>query len=149
MDQDKLSLIEHDLRRLYKQEFQLRQALREEQEKAKAANEELFRELLEIFDALEFLINYIEDNPEVNEKFIKRLPKSIITIQKKLLIILARRQVNLIEYTDKKPDFTVCHVVDCELREDIEEHTITKIVRKGFYLGNKLLRPVEVITTKH
>ncbi|MFM5900721.1 MAG: nucleotide exchange factor GrpE [Dolichospermum sp.] len=38
--------------------------------------------------------------------------------------------------------------MDQEERTDIPDQTITKIVRRGFYWGEKVLRPAEVITAK-
>jgi molecular chaperone GrpE len=46
---------------------------------------QLFLELLEIFDAMESLLNYLEENPNPNPQFIKRLSKSLGTVQKKML----------------------------------------------------------------
>jgi molecular chaperone GrpE len=39
-------------------------------------------------------------------------------------------------------------VVDREIRTDVADRTMTKVVRTGFYLGEKILRPTEVITSK-
>jgi molecular chaperone GrpE len=56
---------------------------------------------------------------------------------------LERREVKLIEFQGDKPDFDFC-----EIRDDLEEKTITQIVRKGFRFGESTLRPIEVITSK-
>jgi molecular chaperone GrpE len=133
---------------LLKSERLLKQIVENEKDKNQSFQEELFLELLEIFDSLESLLSYLEENPEPSSRFIKRLPKSIGAVQKKLLTILERKNVNLIELQDLKPDFKVCQVVDQEIRNDVEEHTITKIVRQGFKIGENTLRPVEIITAK-
>jgi molecular chaperone GrpE len=140
--------LQQELGTLLKERMSLKQALQQHGEKAIAEKEELFLELLEVFDALEFFLNYIEENPDPNPKFFKRLPKSLGTIQKKLLNILERRQVEPIEFQDTKPDYSVCQVVDREEREDLEEQTITKVVRQGFRVEDKVLRSIEVITSK-
>jgi molecular chaperone GrpE len=139
--------LQQELGTLLKERMSLKQALQQQGEKATAEKEELFLELLEVFDALEFFLNYIEENPEPNPKFFKRLPKSLGTIQKKLLNILERRQVQPIELQATKADYSVCQVVERETRNDLEEQTITKIVRQGFRIEDKVLRPVEVITS--
>ena len=133
---------------LLKEKVSLKQAYQQQEEKAASEQEELFLELLEIFDALEFLLNYITENSEINPQFIKRLPKSLVTVQKKLINILEQRQVQLIDFQETKPNFSICQVVEREERNDLEEQTITKVVRQGFYLDGKILRPVEVITSK-
>ena len=133
---------------LFKEKIFLKQAYQQQEEKAASEQEELFLELLGIFDALEFLLNYITENSEINPQFIKRLPKSLATIQKKLVNILEQRQVQLIDFQETKPNFSICQVVEREERNDLEEQTVTKVVRQGFYLDGKILRPVEVITSK-
>ncbi|AIE73213.1 MULTISPECIES: nucleotide exchange factor GrpE [unclassified Synechocystis] len=137
-----------DLQSLLKEKRLLAQLLKEEEKSNRSASEALFLEFLELFDMLESLLLYLEENPEPNPRFIKRLPKSLGTIQSKLLTILERREVNLIEFGGDKPDFNFCQVVDTEVREDLEEKTITKVVRKGFKIGDSTLRPIEVITSK-
>ena len=140
--------LQQELGTLLKERMSLKQALQQQAEKATSEQEELFLELLEVFDALEFFLNYIEENPDPNPKFFKRLPKSLNTIQKKLLNVLERRQVQPIEFQDTKPDYSICQVVDREERDDLEEQTITKVVRQGFSVEEKVLRPIEVITSK-
>jgi molecular chaperone GrpE len=140
--------LQQELGILLKERMSLKQALQQQSEKATSEKEELFLELLEVFDALEFFLNYVAENPDPNPKFFKRLPKSLGSIQKKLLNILERRQVQPIDFQETKPDYSVCQVVDREERDDLEEQTITKVVRQGFRVENKILRPIEVITSK-
>lgn len=148
LNNEQRNQLQQELSTLLKEKMSMKQSLQQQGEKTTAEKEELFLELLEVFDALEFFLNYIEENPNPNPKFFKRLPKSLGTIQKKLLNILERRQVKLIEFQDTKPDYSVCQVVDREEREDLEEQTITKVVRQGFQVEKKILRSVEVITSK-
>ena len=148
LSENQKNQIQQELGSLLKDKMSLKQSLKQQGEQTEAESEQLFLELLEVFDALEFLLDYIESHPEPNPKFIKRLPKSISTIQKKLLNILAKRQVRQINLEDTKANYNICQVVDREEREDLEEQTITKIVRQGFKLESKILRPVEVITSK-
>ena len=142
------SKIQQELGNLLQEKMSLQQSLRQESERSELDKSELFLELLEVFDALDFFLNYIEENPAPNPKFYERLPKSIGTIQKKLLKILEKREVQKIKLEDTKPDYSVCQVVDREVREDLEAQTITKVVRQGFKIGSKILRPVEIITAK-
>jgi molecular chaperone GrpE len=140
--------IQQELNKLLKENVTLKQAVREEKEGAQASKEQLLLELLELFDSVEYFINYMAENPELPPQFIKRLPKYFGTIQKKLLDILEKREVNLIQFEDSLPDFSLCQVVDREIRDDVEDKTITKIIRQGFQVGENVLRPVEVITAK-
>ena len=148
LNEEQRNQLQDELKTLLKERMSLKQSLQQQGEKATAEKEELFLELLEVFDALESFLNYIEENPDPNPRFFKRFPKSLSTIQKKLLDILERRQVRPIEFKDTKPDYSICQVVDREEREDLEEQTITKVVREGFQVEDKILRPIEVITSK-
>jgi molecular chaperone GrpE len=139
--------IEQELGTALKEVGLLKQSLRQQQQYALAEKEQIFLELLEVFDALESPIAYLQANPEIAPQFIKRLPKSLGNIQQKLSIVLAKRQVTRIELQDNRPDFTCCQVVDREDRPDLAEQTITQIVRQGFRQGDRILRPVEIITS--
>jgi len=147
LSQEQRDRLLQEIGNLLKERGVLQQSVREQQVKATTASEELFLELLEVVDTLEFLLNYVA-NHEPSPQSWERLPKSLASIEKKLLMILERRQVNSIEFSATQPDFTLCRVVDREVRSDLENQTITKVVRRGFRLGNKLLRPIEVITSK-
>ena len=148
INEEQYNRIKQELSNLLREKTFLKQSLKQKSEQSKAEKEELYLELLEVFDALEFFLNYIEENPELNPKFFKRLPKSIGTIQKKLLKILEKREVQKIKLEDTKPDYSICQVVDREEKDDLEEQSIIKIVRQGFKVESKILRPVEVITSK-
>lgn len=118
----------------------LQQLVKIQQQESEAKEEALYSELLDIFDSLEFLIDYLDNNLQeenFNPKAFKRLPKFVNTMQEKLLTILSRREVERIDFDEDTPDFSVCKVVDREIRDDIPEQTITKIVRQGFKIKEK------------
>lgn len=146
------SILSEENREFFKKEFielqkenvLLQQSLRKQQTQTAANTEDLFLELLEVADALESLLESLEKNPE----FLQRLPKSIGRVRRQLLNVLGKRQVLPIELQDNQLDFNLCRVVDREVRTDLPEQTITKTVRQGFRLGEKILRPTEIITSK-
>ncbi|WP_375513022.1 nucleotide exchange factor GrpE [uncultured Nostoc sp.] len=133
---------------LQKENVLLQQSLREQQTQTAADTEDLFLEVLEIGDALEALLDYLENNADPNPEFLQRLPQSVGAVNRKFLSVLKKRQILPIELQSTQPDFNLCRVVDREVRNDIADQTITKIVRRGFSLGEKTLRPTEVITSK-
>jgi molecular chaperone GrpE len=133
------------VRFLLKERISLQQSLANQEAKNTADNEQLFLEFLEIFDALESLINYFETIPELSERAIKRLPKSLDTIQSKLLATLARKQVKKIEITSIESDLDLYQVVETQINPEVQIPKITKVIRQGFKIGEQLLRPVEVI----
>ena len=148
LNQELRDLLVQKLGNLEKQNIELQQSLREQQTQATANSEDLFLELLEVADALEALLDYLENNPEPSPEFIQRLPRTVSVVNRKFLSVLGKRQVLPIELEGNHPDFNLCRVVDREIRNDVEDQTITKVVRRGFRFGEKILRPAEVITSK-
>ena len=140
--------IKEELKTLYKERVLLQQSVREQQTQAASATEDLCLELLEVGDALEALLDYLTNNPNPSPEFLHRLPRSMGAVHRKFLSVLAKRQVLPIELVGTQPDFDLCRVVDREVRADLPDQTITKILGRGFRLGEKILRPTEVITSK-
>lgn len=148
LSQEQRSRLQQELETLYEQRGSLRRLLREQKTQAAAATEDLLLELLEIGDALEDLLNFLADRPNPSPEFLQRLPRSLGAVHRKFLGILEKRQVLPIELEGTQPDFNLCRVVDREVRTDLPNQTITKTLRRGFHLGDKLLRPTEVIVSK-
>ena len=142
-------LISEELGKLKKENIQLQQTLREQKAKSTAESEDLFIELLEVADTLESLLSYLENNSNSTPEFIQRLPRSIGAIYRKLLNVLAKRQVVPIELEGSQLDFNLCKVVDREVRTDLANQTITQTLRRGFRRSEKILRPAEVIVVKN
>jgi len=137
-----------DFGNLLKKDALNQQSLREQSSQSEAEFEALFLELLEVVDSLDGLLNYLLEHPEPEPQFFQRLPKSLGVVQRNLLNILKKRQVNPIELQGEEPDYNTCRIVDREVRNDLPDKTITKVLRQGFRLKDKILRPVEVITSK-
>ncbi|MBD2626769.1 nucleotide exchange factor GrpE [Trichormus variabilis] len=148
LSQELRDLLIQKLGILGKENVVLQQSLREQKTQTAAQTEDLFLELLEVADALEALLDYLENNPNPSPEFIERLPRSIAAVNRKFLSVLGKRQLLPIELTSTEPDFNLCRVIDREERTDVPDQTITKIVRRGFRWGEKILRPTEVITAK-
>lgn len=129
------------------QEKMLEQNIRQHQDQIKSANAQLFLELLDILDGLQFSLNYLKKNPELSGKNVKRFARSLKGVQTKLLTILEQRDVISIDLDDS--NYSECYqIVDQEIHEDLEDNTILKIIRPGFRTGEQILRPAEVITSK-
>jgi molecular chaperone GrpE len=129
---------------LLKERLVLQQSLAKQSAATTASNEQLFLELLELFDTLESLIDYFQNNNKLTERTLERLPKSLATIQSKLLATLSRRNVQKIELTDIAADSPLCQIIDAQINPQIATPTVTKVVRQGFKIGERLLRPVEI-----
>ncbi|MFM5998890.1 MAG: nucleotide exchange factor GrpE [Dolichospermum sp.] len=143
------NLLVEKLTTLEKDNVFLQSSLKEQQTQTTAQTEDLFLELLEVVDALEALLYYLENNTHQSPEFIASLPHSVSAVHRQFLGILKKRQLLPVELqAGTEPDFNLCQVIDQEERTDIPDQTITKIVRRGFYWGEKVLRPAEVITAK-
>ncbi len=148
LSQESRDVLVQQISSFQKEIVSLQQSVREQQNCAAATLEDLFLELLEVGDALSALISYLEDNPNPSPEFLQRLPKSVGAVYRKFQVVLGKRQVFPIELEGSQPDFNLCRVVDREVRTDVADQTITKVVRRGFRSGEKILRPAEVITSK-
>jgi molecular chaperone GrpE len=126
-----------------RQNFTLSQTLRTQAQQHHSQDEVLFLELLEVADAMALLLRYTNDREQA-----VTITKSLKSIQKKLLGVLSKRQVTPIAQTNDPIDFTTCRVVDQEVRPELAPQTITQVVRQGFRLGDRVLRPTEVIISK-
>jgi molecular chaperone GrpE len=129
-----------------RQNFTLSQTLRAQAQQHHSEDEVLFLELLEVVDAMELLLRYSN-----NQQAAVAITKSLKSVQKKLLGVLAKRQVTPIAQTidaNNTIDFTTCRVVDQEVRPELSPQTITQVVRQGFCFGDRVLRPTEVIISK-
>ncbi len=133
---------------LLKEKLSLQQSLINKLAENTSNNEQLCLELLEIFDALESLIDYFKNNPKLTDRSVERLPKSLSTIQTKLLSTLAKQQVAPIAVSNNEPDWQLYQIVDTQINPAVTTPVVTKVVRQGFKKGTQILRPVEVIVDK-
>jgi len=145
LSSEQRELLQQEISKLLKENMRLSQEFQQQQKMVAAAREELFLELLDVADALEFLLAYT-DNRSGTDNAPERLSKYIATIGKKLLGILARREIQPLDVScGTQPDFRYCRVLEREVRPDLEEQTIVKVVKPGFSLADRVLRHAEVI----
>ncbi|WP_299493697.1 nucleotide exchange factor GrpE [Acaryochloris sp. IP29b_bin.137] len=133
-------LVQH-LSTLLSERLTLQQALQTQRDKDAAAQEALLLELLELVDSFDLLLTYLAEHQETVPRAWQRLPKSLRSMQKKLLETLEHRQVKPFEVNPQNPDFNLCRVVD----GNQQENATYKVIRQGFYIQDRLLRPAEVI----
>lgn len=131
---------------LEKNNFELKQALREFEVNTCSSNEKIFLELLEILDGFSFLSDYLDDNKDKSIN-LNRFNRSLKSLRSKLLSVLEKREVRPISLNDDL-NSECCLVVDQEVNDTLDDGSIVRIVREGYWSGNNILRPTEVITTK-
>lgn len=137
------------LQALYRERMQLMQALREQRTQAEVDQEAMCLELLEVLDQMDYMIEFLASQSESGPAFMKRLPRSFTAMRNKLFQVMEKRQVGPIQQQDEGSvaDFSLSRVVEQEVHPDKPAHTIVKVVKRGYRIGDRVLRPVEVVTT--
>jgi len=95
--------------------------------------------LLELIDLRELLKKAYEDN---NPK------EGLKLILSNLDAFFEREQIKSIESAGKTFDHTIHHAVSTVEKDDCTEGEIIDEIKKGYYCGEKLLRPSQVVVAK-
>ena len=108
---------------------------------------ELFLEIIEVLDAFENVSHTLDGKGPIEDKSAQRAVKSFQAIQKKIMRLLSRRDIEQIQFPKDKAVFGLCKVVDTKTAPEMENETILSIVRKGYKRkAGEVIRPAEVIT---
>lgn len=109
-----------------------KRVLRDKEEQKALALESLFTDLMGVLDSFEAI------KPESKIDY-----EGIQKINKLFMSVLEKYSLKEIE-TFEKFDAAFHQAVTSEERDDLEEHTIIETFRKGYMLGEKLIRPAMV-----
>jgi molecular chaperone GrpE len=146
MTEEERTAVTTAIEKLIQENAALQAKLQQQQTAAVSANNSMFLELLGVMDALDYLCSYLADNPEPPPAFQTRLPNSLRSIANKLETSLANSGVVPIEVPlNTPPDFQTCAAVGREVRPDLAPQSVLKVSRRGFYAGDAVLRPAEVV----
>lgn len=129
-----------------KEQFRKEQQTIEKQaeQKITQAKKELVKEFLEIFDNFERALSAMDEKDSASTK------TGIQLIHKQITKFLEQQGVKEIDLSGKQFDPSICEIGEIVQTNDVKPNTIIKVLRKGYYLGNELLRPavVSVATPK-
>ena len=104
----------------------------------------LFMDLILMFDRIS---NLTEDAEKRDDKYCAEVLK---TVTDELVEIMYRRDIDIITSIQETFDPTTQRAIGVDRIESEEENNkISRIVRKGFRCGDRLLRPEEVIVKKY
>lgn len=118
-----------------------RRAERERSELILGANERLLQRFLPVVDDFDLAFAHVPpDLDEQNQNWVD----GFLLIQRKLQSILASEGVAAIETAGMAFDPTRHEAVTYELAEGFDENQIIAEVRKGYLLGERVLRPAMV-----
>lgn len=118
---------------------------REKGELIKYGNENLIMELLPILDGLDKVLEHLPDCPSQE---LKDFVAGVELISKQLTGVLERFDLKQVEISGKKFDPTVHEAVAHIPNEDVEQDCIVEQHRKGYMLGDRLIRPALVTVSK-
>ncbi len=123
-----------------KEQFRKEQATIEKQanQKISEAKKRLIKEFLEIFDNFERALSAMEGIESSNTK------TGIQLIHSQINNFLKKEGVKEVELKEKMFDPSLCEIGEVVKTNEVKPNTIVKILRKGYYLGDELLRPAVV-----
>lgn len=121
-----------------------KRTLKEHIEHIKRANKDLMEKLLPVIDSFESALAMGKDlKNEENELY-----KGINMIYEKLMDILKKEGMRVIEPVGEEFNPQVCEAALTESVEDIDEGTVLEVLRKGYAIDDYLIRPAVVKVCK-
>ena len=108
---------------------------------AKYANSRLIANILPVVEELDLAISHTESGAEINDSFLE----GIKLIQRKLTSVLESEGVAAIEAVGLMFNPMEHEAVGTEESTEVEPGYITQILRPGFRLHDRVIRPVQVM----
>lgn len=133
---------------LMRRNGELERQLRQQRDANAGEQETLFLELLEVVDMLGNLSGLLHDAPEPSATVHKRIGRTIGASAAKLKGILEKRAVQAIPEPEAELDFALHKVVERELCPELPDHTPVKVLKQGYMVAGRVLRPTELITSR-
>ncbi len=121
-------------------EYQKERYRRDLEELRKYGYEKLALELLEVVDNFERAFSSAKDVPPA-------LLQGFEMIYKDLLRILEKHGIREIEVEGKPFDPYLAEAVEKEFNSHVLPDTVVKVIRKGYYIHDKVLRPARVVVS--
>jgi molecular chaperone GrpE len=103
-------------------------------------NERLIKELIPVLDNLELAITHGQDNEEA-----EHLLSGVELIYNETIKVLKKFGVEQLDAAGKRFDPTIHEAVSKIPDPDRESGTVREVIRKGYLLNGRLLRPVQVV----
>jgi molecular chaperone GrpE len=121
-----------------------KRVLREQMETISRANRELIEKLLPVIDSFEQALVIGKNLKGEEDDFFK----GTMLIYKKLMDVLAKEGITVIDPHGQEFNPHECEVVITEDSEEFEEGTVLEVLRKGYKLNDFLIRPAAVKVCK-
>jgi len=133
---------------LLRQRATLETQVRSLGEQQQSESERLYLELIEVLDLLDTLASGLEASAEGLPPVVGRAGRAVRSASGKLLQSLTGRGVQVIPDPDGELDFAQHRVLESELHPDRPDQSVVKVLRKGYRLDDRILRPTEIITSR-
>lgn len=118
---------------------------REQEERTKFANENLITEILPALDDLDRVIDHV---PEEAAPEVKAIADGVALIRRTLFNALAKFGLKEIEALNKPFDPALHEALSVIADNEKDDDTVAAIHRKGYKLGERVIRAAQVIVAK-
>ncbi|HHT79204.1 MAG TPA: nucleotide exchange factor GrpE [Actinobacteria bacterium] len=117
-----------------------KRTLKEHIELIKRANKDLIEKLLPVIDSFNSAIDMaVSSGNEDNEFF-----KGLKMIHDKLIEILEKEGLKVINPVGEEFDPHICEAAVTEASDDVDDHHVISVLRKGYMLNDFVIRPAVV-----
>jgi molecular chaperone GrpE (heat shock protein) len=130
---------------------ELKRLRREEEEDCRDREQDLLAELFEVLDVFDSLENNIRRRQLPLDKTSLGLLKNMRAVQRKLLRLLAARNIVPLDFPDRRAKAEQCRIVETKQMPDKEDEEILVVLKKGYIdrKENLVLRKAEVMTVRN
>ncbi|MFH1874246.1 MAG: nucleotide exchange factor GrpE [Pseudomonadota bacterium] len=118
---------------------------KEKTEQIKFANEKLVQELLPIVDDLERVSHHVSED---SSEEAKNIMQGVGMVEKSLLKILKHFGLHEIHAKGSHFDPNLHEALCCQTAQDVEDDTVLAVHRKGYKLGDRVIRAAQVTVAK-
>ena len=117
-----------------------KRTLKEQLELIKRANKDLIEKMLPVLDSFDNAIDIGIRNGKEDDEFFR----GIKMIYDKLMEVLGAEGLKVIDPIGEEFDPHICEATLTEKSDEFKENQIISVLRKGYMLGDYVIRPAEV-----
>ncbi len=117
-----------------------KRTLREQLELIKRANKDLIDKFLPVLDSFENALNPSGQSEESEDEF----HKGVRMIYGKLMEVLGKEGLTVIDPEGKEFDPRICEAAVTEVSNEFKDHHVISVLRKGYMLNGYVIRPAVV-----
>lgn len=117
-----------------------KRTLREQLELIKRANKDLIDKFLPVLDSFENALNPAGQSEESEDEF----QKGVRMIYSKLMEVLGKEGLTVIDPEGKEFDPRTCEAAVTEVSNEFKDHHVISVLRKGYMLNGYVIRPAVV-----